>query len=267
MKKKSMTLLTFIVFILVMGCTAVPRHAPPVVEYEPVMPITPIAEEPAQPAEAAIAATTIREMERRPMIALTFDDGPSRFTDSILDVLEKHGGRATFFVLGRFVEPWQNTIIRAVNNGNEVVSHTWSHRSLPSLDNQTIRETLLSTCAIIEQVTGVPRRPFFRPPYGDINRRVVDVAAELGYSIVNWTLDTADWRHLNSDMVYDIVMNNVSEGAIILMHDIFRTTAAAMERLIPSLINEGYQLVTVSELLNHFHGPMQPGRIYGRPQL
>jgi peptidoglycan/xylan/chitin deacetylase (PgdA/CDA1 family) len=135
------------------------------------------------------------------------------------------------------------------------------------LSNQAITESLQATNAIIELVTGVSQRSFFRPPYGSVNQRVANIAAELGYAIVNWTLDTADWLLRDADRVYNAVMKNVKENSIILLHDIHFTTAVAMERVIPALIAEGYQLVTVSELLYHLHGTLQPGRVYGNPGL
>ncbi|MCL2374734.1 MAG: polysaccharide deacetylase family protein [Treponema sp.] len=248
--KKTATLSTAILILLLLGCAAVPRTT--LAEYD--------AEYPAQ--EPAIAEAAKPDM--RPMIALTFDDGPSEHTDSILDVLKRYGGRATFFVMGYLVETWQDTIIRAVGGGNEIAGHTWSHRALPYLSRRAIIETIQSTSAAIEKAAGIPSPFFFRPPYGMISQRVVDVSADMGYAIVNWTLDTWDWRLRDADLVYDAVMRAAAEGDIILLHDIHRTTAAAMQRVIPSLVAAGFRLVTVSELLQHLYGGLEPGKIYGR---
>ena len=199
---------------------------------------------------------------RGPMVALTFDDGPGRHTERILDTLEQHGGRVTFFVLGQRIETHRDTVTRAVNLGNEVAGHSWSHRALVGLSEGEIAYEIQSTGAAIEGLTGV-LSPIFRPPYGRINGRVERVSAELGYSIVNWTVDTNDWRHQNADIVYNAVMREIKGGAIILFHDIHASTAEAMERLIPDLIANGYQLVTVSEILTHVYGGVEPGRVYG----
>ena len=199
-----------------------------------------------------------------PMIALTFDDGPTPYTDRILDVLEQHGARATFFVLGRNIENWQDTIIRTVNIGSEVAGHTWNHPELPSLTNEEIIEEMQFTSAAIEQLTGVPQR-IYRPPYGKLIQRVVNLSAEMGYTIVNWTFDTFDWRpeNQNVNVLYDSIMNAARHGTIVLMHDTIPETAAAMELVIPALIAEGFQLVTVTELLYHTHGGLRPGRVHG----
>ena len=232
MKKQMAILLTVIVAVLLAGCGTVDQAPPP-------------------------AAA-------QPMIALTFDDGPGPHTDRILDLLELHGGRATFFVLGRNVEAWQDTIIRTVNIGSEVAGHTWTHPELPSLTNEEITAEIRSTSVAIERLTGVPQR-IYRPPYGKLIQRVVNVSRDLGYTIVNWTFDTFDWRPENQDVnvLFDSIMNAARDGTIVLMHDTIPETAAAMELVIPALIAEGFQLVTVTELLYHTHGGLTPGRVHG----
>lgn len=199
-----------------------------------------------------------------PMIALTFDDGPTPFTDGILDLLELHGGRATFFVLGRNVEPWRDTILRTVELGSEVAGHTWTHPELPGLTDEEIIAEIQSTSAAIEQITGVPQR-IYRPPYGKLTQRVVNVSAGLGYTIVNWTFDTFDWRPENQDprALYESIMGAARHGTIVLMHDTIPETAAAMELVIPALVAEGFRLVTVTELLYHTHRELRPGRVHG----
>ncbi|MCL2401834.1 MAG: polysaccharide deacetylase family protein [Oscillospiraceae bacterium] len=197
----------------------------------------------------------------RPMVALTFDDGPSRYTDKILDLLEQHGGRATFMVLGNLIDGRRDALTRMVEMGSEVIGHSWDHRNLTKLSKTEIRAEITDTSAAISAVTGITW-PMFRPPYGSYNDAVKAVAAELGYAIIYWSVDTLDWKHRDPDWVYKAVMNDVEDGSIVLLHDIHGTTAEAMIRVIPRLIEEGYQLVTVSELLYHRHGGLEPGRVY-----
>jgi len=199
------------------------------------------------------------------MIALTFDDGPRQETEHLLDILERYGARATFFVLGELVEPGRNTVVRAANMGIEIAGHTWTHLDLRHLSDQEITETIQSTSAAIESVVGFSPH-IYRPPYGFTNDHVRRVSGELGYSIVNWTLDTLDWLHLDAGVVYCSIMNDVRNGDIILLHDVHATTIDAMERVIPSLIAEGFQLVTVSELLAYQYGELEPGMVYGEPR-
>jgi len=198
------------------------------------------------------------------MVALTFDDGPGPHTGRLLDALERHGARATFFVPGRQVEPGRDAILRAVGMGSEVAGHSWSHPELTSLSDGEIEEELRATSDAIERVTGV-RHAFYRPPYGLLDRRVVDVSAALGYAMVNWTLDTNDWRPENqdADVIYSFIMREARAGSVVLMHDTLPATVAAMERAIPSLIERGFQLVTVSELLRGAGFELAPGRVFG----
>ena len=207
--------------------------------------------------------TTSKEEIKKPMIAFSFDDGPSPYTDRLLDALEKYGARATFFVMGYRVETYQNTIIRAVNLGNEIAGHTWIHQDITKLTNKEIHQTIFNTNRIIESVISYSPK-IYRPPFGLTNHNVVQISTELGLSIVNWTLDGMDWKYKDADRVYNIIMNEVKENDVILLHDIHITTVEAMERLIPSLIAKGYQLVTVSEVLIHLYNQLEPGTIYGK---
>lgn len=199
---------------------------------------------------------------RRPMVALTFDDGPSAYTDSILDLLERYGGRATFFVTGRRISDRSDTVLRAFELGNEIANHTWSHPRLTSISDAEIIREIQYTSSAIAALTGVSH-PMHRPPFGSSDERVARVSGSLGYSIVKWTVDPKDWRDRNPDIVYERIMSRAVDGAIILAHDIHPTTAQAMERVIPRLVEEGFALVTVTELLHYMHGGLEPGRTYG----
>ena len=199
---------------------------------------------------------------RQPMVALSFDDGPSAYTDSILDILEQYNSRATFFVLGPQMMARPATAKRAFELGSEVANHTWNHLRLPHLSDAEIIREIQSASTAIESLTGYSP-PMFRPPFGMSCERLVRISTELGYAIVKWTLDPVDWRYRDADIVYNSIMSQVEDGSVILLHDTRPTTAAAMKRVIPRLIEKGFQLVTVSELLYYFYGELEPGRIYG----
>ena len=200
---------------------------------------------------------------QRPMIALTFDDGPSRYTEYILDLLERYGGRATFFVLGSRIEQWRDTVVRAAAIGSEIAGHTWSHRDLTRLSEQQIAAEIQKTSEAIKGITGFVQR-FYRPPYGLMDERVKNISADLGYALILWTVDVRDWAQRCADTVYEAIMNQAQENAVILLHDIHPTTAEAMERVIPGLIAEGYRLVTVTELLTNLYDELEKGNVYGR---
>ena len=195
-------------------------------------------------------------------IALTFDDGPSTYTDSILDLLYLYDGRSTFFVSPHRMLERPNTVQRAFDMGNEIANHSWSHRDFRALTDDEIASEIQSASEAIVSVVGVSP-PLFRPPFGMSDERVVEISADLGYAIVKWTLDPIDWRYRDADIIYNTIMNEVEPGAIILVHDTRPTTAEAMRRVISSLVAEGFELITVSELLYYLYGGIEYGKIYG----
>jgi len=195
------------------------------------------------------------------MIALTFDDGPSKYTSHVLDILEKHGARATFCVIGNLVSARKDTVKRASGLGNEIIGHSWDHRDLTKLSADEIIQEIKDTSDVIESVTGIRPR-MYRPPYGAVNAALKSVSADLGYALINWSVDPMDWQSRDADKVYDAIMSNVSNRAIVLSHDLYGTTADAMERVIPELIAMGYQLVTVSELMYYSGKTLEPGVVY-----
>ncbi|MCL2754701.1 MAG: polysaccharide deacetylase family protein [Oscillospiraceae bacterium] len=200
----------------------------------------------------------------RPMLALTFDDGPSAHTSKILDLLDTYGGKATFFVIASRVERNASTIRRMADEGHEVLGHTVSHRSLTSssLSERDIRREILEAHGAIEAIIGTPIAPMFRPPYGNVNQRLRDVSRDLGFAIVNWDIDTQDWRSRNAEAIHGVVEKNVRNRSIILAHDIHAPTAESMETVIPMLVEMGYQLVTLSELMHFSNKELTAGNLY-----
>jgi len=187
----------------------------------------------------------------KPMIALTYDDGPEVGSSSkILDVLEEYHAHATFFVVGDNInEETEDIIRREVELGCEVGNHTQSHISLTSLDVDTAEQTLKNCDEKVFQCTN--RYPqHVRPPYGAYNDEIREADRRM---FIYWSLDTSDWKLRDADKVYNVVMEYIGDGDIVLMHDIHAETAEASERLIPDLIDMGYQLVTVSELMHYRH--------------
>lgn len=188
----------------------------------------------------------------KPMVAITFDDGPSRRgTERILDTLEKYGVVATFFDVGKNVEAYPDIVRREVALGCEVGSHSYSHPNFNKISASELRSELAKADKAFEDVLGyVP--VLIRPPYGSCSK---DVAATINQAVVTWSVDTLDWDTRNADK---IVKSVTSAGNLdrkcILMHGIYNETADAVERIIPYLLDEGYQLVTVSELIIYGKG-------------
>lgn len=192
-----------------------------------------------------------------PMVALTYDDGPSIHTPAILDLLSQYGGMATFFVVGSRVPSYTDTLLRAFQMGCEIGNHTYSHKILTKLSAGEIQSQISSTNDAVRSVTGVSPAAM-RPPGGGYNSIVSSVA---GMPMILWSIDTLDWKTRNSARTQEAVLNHVKNGDIVLMHDLYRQTAEASAAIIPELINRGYQLVTISEL-SDCRGGMAPGAVY-----
>ncbi len=213
--------------------------------------------------ESSIIKSKVRTIDpNKPMIALTFDDGPSEHTIRILKVLAQYDARATFCVQGVNVRPYAEIVKLAVAQGNEIASHTWNHPDLEKASESKIRQQLEDTNNVVAEVTGGYQVKVLRPPYGNTNKRVRNICAEMDMIIAHWELDTLDWATRSTSKTYSKVMKNVENGVIVLCHDVYETTAAAMEKAIPELIAEGYQLVTVSELMSFHKDGVQPGTVY-----
>lgn len=199
----------------------------------------------------------------KPMVALTFDDGPSIHTDRLLDIFARYGGKGTFFVIGNLIDSRKSTLKRIVHEGHEIGNHSWSHRQFTNLSEEEITDQIMMTRAKIYDVTGVDTL-IVRPPYGALNDTVKAVGVKAGVSFVNWSVDTLDWKNKNAAAVRKEIMSCISDGAIILCHDLHKTTVDAMETVIPELIEKGYQLVTVSELFEHSDKTLEAGKVYYR---
>ncbi len=199
----------------------------------------------------------------KPMIALTFDDGPSKHTDRLLDAFAENGGKGTFFVIGNIIDNRPATLQRMVSEGHQIAGHSWDHRQLTKLSAEDLKDQIMVTRAKIYETTGIDT-PVIRPPYGSYNDQVKQVCSQLGIVMINWSIDTLDWDHQNPDKIYEIIMKEVTDGSIILCHDLYSTTVDAMERVIPDLIAKGYQLVTVEELLSHSEKEVLSGHVYNR---
>ena len=197
----------------------------------------------------------------RPMIALTFDDGPSIYTHRILDIFEEYGGRATFFVIGRNIVGESGALTRAVELGSEVAGHSWDHSRMTLLSEEEILHQLKATNNAIQEFTGIAPN-IFRPPYGRTDAHLEEVSRNAGFALIDWSVDPRDWETRDAAHVYHEVMRAVRNGDIVVAHDIYPTTVEAMARIIPELLQMGYQLVTVTELLMHTHGEIVAGAVY-----
>lgn len=194
----------------------------------------------------------------KPMVALTFDDGPGPYTNRLLDALKKYNAKATFFLVGRSIPNYSSVVKRAYRLGCEIGSHTYSHPMLSSLSDGGIQSEMNKTNSLIKSLTG-QSATVMRPPYGDCNNRVL---ANLTVPAIMWSIDTRDWEHRNPSQTISITMSQVQDGSIILMHDIHEPSVQAAEKLIPMLQEKGYQLVTVTELAKYKGQKLSAGQKY-----
>lgn len=180
-------------------------------------------------------------------VAFTFDDGPSYITDKILDYCEEKGIKVTFFVVGNRVGPENGARIqRAVSLGCEVGNHSYDHPSYTSMSSSAVlNDQIGRTNSIIEKYAGACPT-LMRPPYGNYTK---DLAAKAGMNVIMWSVDTLDWSYRNTEKIVEHSYSKIDSGDIILMHDLYETTYEAFVIMADKLIAEGYQLVTVSELL------------------
>ncbi len=187
----------------------------------------------------------------RPRIALTFDaGGPSAPTSSILDILAKHHVHVTFFVTGDWANANPGLVRRIYSEGHEIGNHTMHHPDLRTLTDEQVCSELDQADQVISNITSVTTRPYYRPPYGSRDTRVRSLAAHIGYRTVYWTIDTLDWQTTATPAsITSIVMNNIRNGAIILMHAGSQVESETLDGLMTKIEQQGYQIVSVSEVL------------------
>lgn len=191
-------------------------------------------------------------------VALTFDDGPSSFTDRLLDCLENNKAKATFFMVGKEVEYFSEEVKRMDKLGCELGNHTYSHADLTTLSPEEMPSEIGKVDQLLLDLTG-QGASVVRPPYGSVNS---SVKTTVGTPMVLWTVDTLDWESQDPQKIADVVKAEVTNGSIILMHDIFSTSVDAAEIFIPQLKKEGYEFVTVHELAKINGLQLQPGNVY-----
>lgn len=187
-------------------------------------------------------------------VALTFDDGPSVYTGTLLDALKQYNVSATFFVLGRSAKIQPDTIARIVAEGHELGNHTWDHKDLRTLSGADIDRQLQQTDDLVMSIVGI-KPQFLRPPYGAYND---DVLTHVHRPIILWSVDPEDWKQPPATELIKR-MTAPQPGAIILAHDIHQGTVAVIPQVITELLNQGFVFVTVSELLRK---PIQAGAVY-----
>lgn len=178
------------------------------------------------------------------VIALTFDDGPSKYTDDLIEYLHQNDCKATFFILGNKVSNYQDTLNKSISYGNEIGNHSYNHKWLIKLKKEEMINQIEKTQNLIYEYTGyIPT--LIRPTYGSVNSTLKN---STNLKIVLWNVDTLDWKYKSVDKIVARATKNLKSGNIILMHDIYKRTYDAVKKIVPILKENGYKCVTISEL-------------------
>jgi peptidoglycan/xylan/chitin deacetylase (PgdA/CDA1 family) len=191
-------------------------------------------------------------------LALTFDDGPNpAITPLVLDALERHHARATFFVLGNHVPGNEALLRRMYQSGHEIGDHSWSHPDFTTLNLEQMQQQIAQTQAVV-MAAGLPAPTLFRPPYGAVNAAVKN---RIPMTLAMWNIDPEDWRAKDPKKIVAKVEAGAARGRVVVLHDMHQPTADSLDQLLVAL-QQQYELVTFSELFDL--APGQPGIFYGR---
>ena len=209
-----------------------------------------------EPQDMIVASVNVRPAGKKKYMALTFDDGPSNYTQGILDALREKDVKATFYNLGTSSSNYPALTRAIVEGGHELASHTNQHQNLPKLDRDGLRNEITSAFDTLEKNGGV-RPQMMRAPYGAFTASEWARSGDLISCNVLWNIDTLDWKRPGADAITNTVLKNAFNGAIVLMHDgggNRQQDVEALPGIIDGLKNAGYELVTVSELMSRDEG-------------
>ena len=183
------------------------------------------------------------------VVALSFDAAwGNEDTQTLIDILNKYDVNATFFVVGQWVDKYPESVKALHDAGNEVMSHSDDHAHFAQLSAEQITANINTSNDKIEKVTGV-RPTLFRCPYGEYNDTVISTINGMDMNVIQWDVDSLDWKDLSADEISSRVLNNVKAGSIVLFHNAAKNTPEALPTIIESLIADGYTIVPVSQLL------------------
>lgn len=182
--------------------------------------------------------------KNKKIVALTFDDGPGGYTSNLVDILKENKAYATFFMLGKNINIYKDTVLKVHESGMEIGYHSYNHKNFKRQKLDVIKKEFDESNEILKSITGEGFH-LVRPPYGEINDKIKN---ELDAAFILWDIDTMDWKYRNSNYLVNYVLDNAETGDIILFHDIHKTSVDAIEKLLPVLYVNGYQVVTVSKL-------------------
>lgn len=188
----------------------------------------------------------IEQYNNKKLIALTFDDGPSKYTETLVDEMKKRNVPVTFFILGENASKRIDTLKFQIDAGNEIGIHSYTHKLFTKLSEDEILEQINKTKEVIKKVYD-KEITYIRVPYGSRNKKVDSSLEKANLTDVLWNVDSKDWKFKNTTKTYSYVIKKVKGNDIILMHDTFKTSIEAAVKIVDKLLEEDYTFVTVSE--------------------
>lgn len=191
-------------------------------------------------------------------VALTFDDGPGKYTKELVDLLSKNNVKASFFMVGQNIKNYKSYVKYAYDNGMEICNHSQNHKNLKNLSKDEILDEINSVDDMLEKITG-QKPKYYRSPGGNQNDTVLSTIPK---PCILWNVDTRDWESRDTQKIIDKTLKEVDDGDIILMHEIYKTTLDAVEPIIVKLKEKGYNFVTVTELYQIKGVPLENGKVY-----
>lgn len=184
-------------------------------------------------------------------VALSFDAAwGADDTDSLLATLDKYDVKATFFLVGDWVRKYPDEVKRIAAAGHDIGNHSNKHPHMNSMSKEQIKEDIMAAHESTKELLGIDMT-LFRPPFGEYNNTVLETLKECGYYVIQWDVDSLDWKEYGRDNLIDTVVNhkNLGNGSIVLMHNNAKYTKDALESIIIGLKDQGYDLVPISELI------------------
>lgn len=169
-------------------------------------------------------------------------------TDELLDILDEHGVKTTFFLAGYWAERFPEYVKKIVERGHEIGNHSYEHPHYNRLSKEEIRNDLQRNHELLQELTGVEAY-LFRPPFGEYSDKVIEVAEELGYFTIQWSIDSLDWKDVSADFMVKRITERAGPGEIVLFHNAGRHTPEAVRLLLPRLKAAGFEIVPISQLI------------------
>lgn len=209
---------------------------------------------------ATFLVLPVRAAEETKYVALTFDDGPSgKYTRQLLDGLYDRGVKATFLLCGYRIKDYPDITQRIFDEGHEIGYHGYSHNNMKEMSRRTIAAEIVDTQALLpEGCTPV----FLRPPGGCCSDGVRQVAEARQLAILNWSVDPRDWATHDTAAIEKAVLKNIKDGDIVLLHDMTASSVRAALDIVDTLLEEDFEIVTVSELAKVHNVSIRPGQVY-----